>query len=244
MEAQLIVSNSNLINRYNEKFTIGALFYMVYDTYEGVPIFRAHDASQILGWSIPSTLYLEPGCCRSVNKSFYIETEEEGTRVLDLIHSNQIKLIHNYKDQFDELNYLLNNKFEKKPKKIFSDCVSFIEKDLARRVFPAVFESADKDGLVPLKSLTPIGPGIYKKGKLVFFAHPFFRRNLYRVNTLNYAFLKSFQDIDGTDLMIALDPDMVGLASTYKGQRVERAYWWGPKFSEDLSSIKKGVTHH
>jgi hypothetical protein len=102
----------------------------------------------------------------------------------------------------------------------------------------------DKDGLISIENLKPLGPGIYQIDDFVVFAHPFFRRSLFRLNTLNYPLLKNLQALTSNSAKIALDPDMVGLATTYQGEREELAYWWGPKFNDDLTSIPTGVTHH
>ena len=129
-------------------------------------------------------------------------------------------------------------------KLVAAECIAFIEPELATKAFSSLFALQDKDGLIPLKHLSPIGPGVYQIGKLAVFAHPYFRRALYRLNTLNYPFLQNLQSLNSESAKIALDPDMVGLASTYSSGKEEYAYWWGPKFDDNLLSIPFGVTHH
>ncbi len=79
---------------------------------------------------------------------------------------------------------------------------------------------------------------------LLFFAHSYFRRSLSRLNTLNEPFLSRFSQLPTSlNPRIALDEDMAGLASTLS-PRVELEYWWGPRFNEDLSRIREGVSRH
>ncbi len=100
-------------------------------------------------------------------------------------------------------------------------------------------------GLFTLKTLIPIGPGVFRHDDLVFFAHPFLRRSLSRLNSLNSPFLVRLQQLAAAKLnvKIALDPDMVGLASSYSDY-FEFEYWWGPKFTDDLTQIPVGIARH
>lgn len=70
---------------------------------------------------------------------------------------------------------------------------------------------------MPVGELTPVQPGVFRVGEYAVFAHPFFRRSLSRLNTLNTHFLGRLYNlpVDGSDVRVALDPDMLGLASTY-----------------------------
>ncbi len=113
-------------------------------------------------------------------------------------------------------------------------------------MFPHVFARADKDGLVPLAALHPLLPGVFEENGLVFFAHPFFRRALSRLNSLNDSFLRRFQGLSADtrlDLRIAIDRDLVGLAETALSS-IELQYWWGPHFSDELPDLRLGVTQH
>lgn len=83
-------------------------------------------------------------------------------------------------------------------------------------------------------------------GELAVFAHRYFRRSLSQINNTNDAFLRRFFELQGQPglvLKIALDPDSVGLASSYL-MPVELEYWRGPKFDDDLTSIPVGVAVH
>ena len=127
-----------------------------------------------------------------------------------------------------------------------AECTAFVDTGITYRLFPDLVALQDKDGLIPLSKLAPIGPGVFKVGEFTVFAHHYFRRNLFRLNTLNYQFLDQLQNLISSQFIprIALDPDMVGLASTYTGGRMELEYWWGPKFDDKLETIPVGVTRH
>lgn len=125
-------------------------------------------------------------------------------------------------------------------------CAAFVQDGLARKIFADVFEKADKDGLVSIRALKPISAGVFEIDGLLLFAHPFLRRSLSRFNTLNEPFLNRLQGLarqNNLDVRVALDPDMVGLAKTHHEQR-EAQYWFGPKFTDDISAIPLGVTRH
>jgi hypothetical protein len=133
---------------------------------------------------------------------------------------------------------------------LLNECVALVGTDLAVRAAPHLFDIAekDKDKLVPLDQLQPIGPGVFKVGEFALFAHADFRRSQYRLNTLNTQFFSQLYSVqeeasDRLKVRVALDRDMVGLTSSYR-RREELEYWWGPKFNDDLTSISPNVTHH
>lgn len=128
------------------------------------------------------------------------------------------------------------------------ECVSIIDSGIAKRQFPDLFPTneTDKRSLVNIRELDAIAPGVFRIGELVVFAHRYFRRSLSQINNTNDAFLRKFSDLKGhPDLLvkIALDPDSLGLASSYLSP-VELEYWRGPKFNDDLTSIPVGVSEH
>ena len=113
---------------------------------------------------------------------------------------------------------------------IEAGCAGVVAPGLAVRTFPDIFDLKDKDGLVLLRHLNQVAPGVFERDGLVFFAHKYFRRSLSRHNTLNEPFLARFSKLaDSLSSRIALDEDMVGLASTLVPS-IELEYWWGPKF--------------
>jgi hypothetical protein len=156
-----------------------------------------------------------------------------------------MRLVEECKPEIEKLRSTLSPYLQGQEIAFRAECVAFVEPGLTSRVFSDVLVVQDKDGLIPLNHLTPIGPGVFQVDSLVLFAHLFFRRSLSRLNSLNAPFLERIQSFAGdqVDIRIAVDPDMVGLASTYR-ERGELEYWWGPKFDDNLASIPTGVTHH
>lgn len=248
MKQVFAVTNSDAINRYGDRITVGALVSVLHDQFtSGTPLLMAHDASRIIGWGRPLAVHFEPGLTRSVDIGEIAETEDECRKLSHyLIQYMNQKFLKPNQTHIDYLEETLVDHLRDKRKAIQTECVALVEDGLAMRVFPELFSQQDKDGLIPLDSLSPLGPGLFKVGELIAFSHQFFRRNLFRWNTLNYPFLERLQDLSKgkSSVRIALDPDMVGLASTYHGKRIELQYWWGPQFSDDLSSIPVGVTRH
>ncbi len=247
MKQYLSVMNSDAINRYGYRFSVGALTDGLQQEYAiGIPMLVAHDASRLIGWTRPLAIYFEPGLTRFVGLTEFAENREERQQLADLFVYSLQKRMETHRSELERLKALLADHLRGEEKIIEAECVALVEPDLAKRAFPELFAQQDKDGLIPASSLTSIGPGVFQVGDLTVFAHQFLRRNLYRLNTLNYQFLERFQSFadQGAPAKIAFDPDMVGLTSTYSGGRLELAYWWGPKFSDDLTSIPGGVTHH
>lgn len=127
---------------------------------------------------------------------------------------------------------------------------------LAAELYPELFdltsELVDKDGLTNYRALVSrmkwLQPGVFldpERG-LVLFAHRFFRRSLSHLNKLNDYFLASFDMTakDGSmNPRLRLDPDLLGHAQTVS-HLMEREYWHGPKFSDDIGSIPPGSSEH
>ncbi|THE13983.1 hypothetical protein E1I69_05635 [Bacillus timonensis] len=242
------VVNSDEVNKYNIKFTVGALESAYSDNWQlGVPSYLGHDHTKPIAWTLINALHFEPGMVRTTNITYVPENEKESegidSRIRSFYLNKTTNFIKPYKDQLlEKLNPYLSEDY------IFSstESAAIIDKGIAKRVFPEIFETDDKHGLVLLSKLNPIAPGIYEKDGLLLYASSFFRRSFSRLNTLNTPFLKRFQEIGGSDKVtskVLLDPDMVGLAGSYS-EVFEFQYWWGPQFSDNLADIPIGVTTH
>jgi hypothetical protein len=122
--------------------------------------------------------------------------------------------------------------------------IAYVDVGIAKRIAPKLFARQDKDGLVELDKLEVLEPGVFRQGELLFFAHPYFRRSQSRFNTLNFPFLDAFWTLrHDQPKKIAIDEDLVGLASTYR-RSIELSYWYGPHFKDDLYSNADNVTVH
>lgn len=245
MKQIVSVLNSDSVNLYGSRFSVGALYLgLSNECLRGIPILLAHDASRLIGWSRPLALYFEPSLTRLAGVGELVEKDDDFELLQRYFTYRLQEDLADFQLEIEDLRSKLQGILQGQEKLIHTESIALIEPGLARRAFPELFFEQDKDDLVSLKNLKPLGPGVYAIGELLVFAHPFFRRSLYHLNTLNYPFLQDLQDINLDTVKIALDPDMVGLASTYNGGREELVYWWGPKFDNDLRSIPFGVTHH
>lgn len=245
MKSILNILNSDSLNLLSSRFSVGALFLGLFDEcIRGTPILMAHDASKLIGWSRPIALYFEPALTRLAGIGEMAEIAEDFELLQKFFRSRLLDMIKEFRDEFDELRGKLHGSLDGTEKSIYVESVAFVEDDLASRTFPDLFAKLDKDGLISLSQLSPIGPGVYQIGELLIFAHPHFRRSMYRLNSLNYPFLSTLQTLAHSVPKVAIDPHQVGLASTYNGGREELAYWWGPKFDNDLGAIPLGVSHH
>lgn len=126
---------------------------------------------------------------------------------------------------------------------------------LAAELYPELFTGAavDKDGLTDYRTLTKrlkrVQPGVFEDSErgLVLFAHRFFRRSLSHKNKLNEYFLQRFDQTDrelpSVIPRLRLDPDLVGHAGSVLPM-IEMEHWHGPKFTDDIASIRPGSALH
>lgn len=246
MRKHLAVFNSDRVNKYRMVFTIKALVSGLEQSWEiGVPSFISHDCHRPIAWSKGLSLYFEPGMVRLAGIVFLPESQEDSCEILQATKDALGSRISKY---FTEYGKELKSKI---PKELFeitqphvAGCAALIGDNLAAKLFPNLFSKIDKDGLIPLSDLNPVGPGVFERDGLLLFAHQFFRRSLSRLNSLNEPFLKIIQELSTKpkiNAKILLDRDMVGLAKSYL-PTIELEYWWGPKFDKNLSKIPTGVT--
>ena len=247
MKELLCVLNSDSVNRNGQRFTVRELTSALWREHDtGMPLLISHDFQRAIGWQYPFGIHFEPGLTRLSGLGLMVDNKEESKQLSDALVSHVAGIAAHRDKEIAELGALLKDHLTGSEKILCAkESLALIDSGLCTRVFPEVFQHVDKDGLVPLKRLDPIGPGVFRIGKLTVFAHHFFRRSLSRMNTLNSPFLERIQSItdDNVSVRIAIDPDAVGLASAYTGYR-ELEYWWGPKFSDSLSDIPIGVSHH
>jgi hypothetical protein len=207
----------------------------------------SHDAHRPVGWNLPVGIHLEPGLARLMGISLIAESHDDSQhlekaycrRLYDRVqesagrHEAQLRsLVGPFLSGDEQLAYL--------------STPALVGKGLATRCFPDLFAQQDKDGLVPMRSLQPIQPGLYRRGPLVVFAHPYFRRSLSRLNNLNGELLLNLEGIAAEGritVKVRLDDDAVGLSDQCIPP-IEMQYWRGPHFDDDLGSIPPGVTQH
>ncbi len=241
------ISASDALNRYGSRFAVEALVSALWDNCEiGNPLLLSHDLTRPIGWSRAVAVHMEPGLSRLVGQHLIPENEDELGRLASSLNGYlQTKLVNECAEEVENLRRLASEYLLGQETPLCRGCVALVEPDLARRALPQLFSNEDKDGLVSIGELMPVGPGVFRVGEFAVFAHRSFRRSSSRLNTLNTPFLRRLYNLRGdqSNAKIALDSDMLGLASTYN-ETVELEYWWGPKFNDDLASIPTGVTRH
>ncbi len=250
MKEYVSVFNTDQINKYGYRFSIGALESGLSQAWEiGTPMFISHDYHRPLGWSKPLGLRVLSDQVELIGLSMFAENQEEQEKINNLSSlyiSRKIQAV----DQSDRDSLTRGIERHLTGNEVFAirECISLIDEDIARKVLPELFKGDEKDkrNLCALKDLKAIAPGVFEyKGRAVF-AHRFFRRSLSQFNNLNFSFLKHLNDLcrsEDLDVKISLDPHSIGLLESYS-EPIELDYWWGPKFDNSLQSIPAGVTRH
>lgn len=246
MDMTIGVFNSDRINRYNMVFPLATLVAALEQRWAtGTPNYLGHDRHRLIGWSRPLGIHLQGGLARLTGLCMLSETRDD-QKLLALRAQQFTEMITeaHVGPHVAELQRRLGDRLTPSHGWIEAGCAAVVDPGLAVGMFPEIFARRDKDGLVPLSELQELTPGVFEKDGLLIFAHRYFRRALSRHNTLNTPFLKRFSDLPAAlNPRIALDEDMIGLASTL-APTVELEYWWGPKFTDDLSSLQEGITLH
>jgi hypothetical protein len=247
MDSVLAVLNSDRINRYGDAFSLGSLTQALDDRWAtGTPLFMGHNWHRLAGWSRPLGIHVQAGLARLTAVSFLPETDGERASLASRASAYIAALTEEHVGpHVEELRQRLGDCLTEDLTWTDADCAAVISPGLAVRAFADIFGLRDaKHGLVPLRHLNQVAPGVFERDGLLLFAHPYFRRSLSRLNTLNGPFLGRLSRLSAPlNARIALDKDMVGLASTLR-PRVELVYWRGPNFNDDLSQIKEGITRH
>jgi hypothetical protein len=231
------------INRYNEKLAIEGIVRAYARAWnEEQPMSVNHDHTKCIGMTRLTGIYIEPGTLYQTNDARIPENKDEKENIQKRIGIwDKKKKYVEKKDLYLKLEEMLSDKITEKHVWLWDNAVTLIDIGIVGKVFPEILNESH-DGLYPLKMLQPVLPGVYKKGDFLIFAHPYFRRNLSRINTLNAAFLSRLEGLKDTelDVKIAIDLDMIGLCGTQRESR-EYQYWWGPSFDNNLSNIQNGV---
>lgn len=234
------------MNRYNELFPFTAMLKAYNESDPiGLPSNYSHDNTRMAGWSFLTGIFFEPGKAYLTDELFIPENKTDKEKLkMRLAHHANKRYVEEHKDEIEELKHLLGSNLSKNASIAPINGVAFYDKGILYKLFPEL-KPKDRKGLIELKELTAVGPGIYRRGKFIMFAHTYFRRNCALVNSLNTHFLSLLQSIDKPELTIRikLDPDLIGLYGTTTETR-EYQYWWGPKFNDDLTKIKLGVARY
>lgn len=235
---------TNERNRYGHIITEGALA----DVYnrqwpEIIPSFANHNHKTAIGYSSLSGLYIQPHLMYLMNCIALPEDKGELNSLVSFCKDYlESKLVGPYQKYYEELTEKLKAHIDGPVARYYTNGPFICNRGLVFRAFPKLAAKLH-DGLIDIRELQPILPGIYKMGEFVIYAHNFFRRAYSRLNTLNAPFLGRLEKLTDPSLTVrvALDPDCVGLASAVR-EEFEYSYWGGPFFDDDLAKIKTGVT--
>ena len=231
------------INRYNEKLEVEGMVSAYAKAWnEEQPMSINHDHTKCIGSTKLTGIYIEPGTVYQTNVARIPENEAEKESIEKCVLAWEKKKKYiEKKDLFLKLEKMIGDKKTAKCAWLWNSVVALVDVGIVGKIFPEILQEL-QDGLYPLKMLKPVLPGIYKKGDFLIFAHPYFRRNLSRINSLNSEFLGRLEGLKDSelDVKIAIDLDMIGLCGTQCESR-EYQYWWGPSFDNNLSNIQNGV---
>ncbi|WP_143536982.1 hypothetical protein [Rubricoccus marinus] len=246
MERHLVPLGSDAVNRYRIRVTAGAHAGSMWTAWEeGLPRLVSHDHERLEGWGRPYALCFDPGLTSAYGVAELAETEEERDALRERLAALFAERVEREcRPHEAELRRALPVAGET-AELFYAGAACLLRPGLVREALPGLYGTEDGDGLIELAGLVPLGGGAFQSGDLVVFGHPMFRRSFSRYNTLNGAFFDTLREAveAGVVVRVALDPDLVGLAATYR-QPYEFQYWFGPPFTDDLSSIEAGPVRH
>lgn len=223
----------------------------------GHPMHIQHDLHRPIGWGRVLGHLIDGAMVRTIGLMNQVETDEEKA---DLAKWSAVFWQHHHHVGKESLRDELSKRVE--PASLQGatyhrlEAYTVARPGLAAELYPELFdltsELVDKDGLTDYRVLVTrmerLQPGVFldRKRGLVLFAHRFFRRSLSHLNALNDYFLESFElAVEDSCLSprLRLDPDLLGHAETVLFL-MEREYWHGPKFSDNVESISPGSSEH
>lgn len=254
MLKSIIILNTNRVNKYGHRLTLSAMEDMVWmRAVEGVPLHIGHDMHRLLGAMIPLGLYMESKMITSLGNTLIPESAKEEEYITNFKHNFHYKRVQDAVDQNE------NKLFEQVKNHIYSDfkyvntgSLSILNEGIVKRIFEELIALQDKAGLIKLddlyKNFTYKKQGVFfhKTLPLCIYAHSYFRRSLSRHNTFHFLFLDelvSMQSNEDITIKISLDWNLIGYSPTFL-ETVEYEYWFGPKYTDEISNIQKGLTKH
>lgn len=254
MKQELISLNSDTINKYGYRFLTSSLEDAIKDNFEkGIPMCIGHDRHRPIGVTFPFALYMEPHISRLLGKRI-IPVNSNEQEEINKLHSYYIQ--KKYQEEFtphqDKFLELVRAYISDKHMRIAAGCVAVFEKGVALKVFPKLFQNKDDAGLIPLSNILSDfiyqGQGIFKHriSDLSVFADKNFRRSQSVHNNFHFYFLDELLRLSNQEdlsIKLCIDEDLIGYAPSYNDS-MELEYHWGPKFNDDISAIKSGLTKH
>jgi hypothetical protein len=254
MDTDLLYNSSDAVNRHGFRFAITGLELSVKEIFnKGLPMLVGHDFHRPIGWTVPFGVLIEPGLGRMIARRM-LATNGNEQRAVNRALQNYLHLRFNERfDQFKEPFFqLLGDTLANDFQQIDCSCVAILQTAIAPKLFKKIFERQDYDGLINVADILADfeykGQGIFKhkSSDLCVFANDFFRRSQSRFNNFNAQFLDqllSLKDQSNISLKLRLDADLIGYFPSAH-QSMELEYHWGPKYNDDISTLKTGLTKY
>jgi hypothetical protein len=247
MKKSICVIATDSVNKYNTIFPASSLENCLSLKRNGIPLNIGHDYLLTVGWVNILSLFIEPGLSKVMAQTNIPETPEEIKEIEKLCKVEQLnKIFEQCKPYIDSMKNEFSDHLTSEAKLHCAHCPCYYDKGIVTRVHPELWEMKDDDGLIPVDSLNYLGNGVFEKNGHIIFPHSYFRRAFSPANSINYHFFERVSELrekHSIKFKIAIDYDLIGVAEAYS-PFMELEYWWGPKFSNDLSSIENGVTVH
>ena len=157
------------INRYNQKFTLNAMYQSYNQQWsELLPCGINHNSEKDIGISKLTGIYIEPGKAYMTNSVSFADSKAEGEKILQ--HNYEYQYEHNVINHMDKYNALIDKikgYIFGEYKLFWRNGVFVYNKGIVERLFPDLCANS-QDGLLDIELLSPVLPGIYKKDDLKF----------------------------------------------------------------------------
>lgn len=241
---RFLAMNSD-ITKHRIKFPISVIVNTYKEKWADLTVSHiSHDMTRPFGWNCLTNIVINNqnvslygNVFIDINSEVYQLAKSKLERELGTISESNKKLLSKLLDEESFSRAEFHNE----------QCERIISDGIVRSIYPALFEKQDNDGLINIRDLQPISPGVFDMGDgYIVFAHSYFRRNCSQVNNLNIEFLEKIEKLSNTtnlNIRIRIDEDSIGVKDTLRTP-IELEYWWGPKFSNDLPEIKLGTARH
>lgn len=242
--------------RSGEEITIPALEDMLWQSFrKGTPTNISHDIHRPIGWSRVSSLYVSHEMAYVLGKMLIPETEKEAEDVMRAraayLHEKIIGRVNEYYNSFfSELKR--KHLFVPEGRFLSNGIVMYGAKDVVFKAFPFLNRALfDKNGLIYLSEIKKHfdykGCGVFaaKNSCFSLLLHPYYRRSLSRYNCFNTGFIDELIKTDNptTPVRVRIDESFIGYSPSYI-DNVEFEYWYGPHYSDEITSIPYGLTSY
>lgn len=241
------------VSKSGIRFPIETLEEALWQSYgQCVPSNLSHDVHRPLGITQISSLYFSHENVYLLGNTSIPENLEEHKWVMaartnylnEKIKERVFQYSQNFHTELSNLGLL-----KKEGKLMSNGVVMYGYENIALEAFPYLKDNIDNDGLIYLgkilSSFNYKGDGVFasKKNNLSIIVHPYLRRSFSRYNCFNKGFLKELFDsnTESTPVRIRIDLDYVGYTPSFIVTQ-EFDFWFGPKYTDDISQIKEGVT--